>query len=66
MAAIRVAARGRGDGSQRGPRRAVGRGRGELLEPVPPHPPLGFLLIVPDFVLTTAAVYEALGPLPES
>jgi len=39
--------------------RAVGRGRGEVCEPLPPTAPLAYVLVVPDERLSTKAVYEA-------
>lgn len=39
---------------------ALGRGRGEILEPLPAPPPMRFSLIVPSFGVSTAAVYRAL------
>ena len=36
---------------------AIGRGRGDVLEPLPPAPPLTLVLIVPPFGTQTAVVY---------
>lgn len=36
---------------------AIGRGRGDVLEPLPPAPPLTLVLIVPPFGTETAKVY---------
>ncbi|MDR1192878.1 MAG: 4-(cytidine 5'-diphospho)-2-C-methyl-D-erythritol kinase [Peptococcaceae bacterium] len=46
------------------PLAAVGRGRGELLEPVDAGPPLWLLLLKPPFGLSTAAVFARLDQLP--
>ncbi len=40
---------------------ALGRGRGELLEPVPVAAPIRFALIVPPFGVSTPDVYRALA-----
>ena len=40
------------------PYAAVGRGRGEVLEPVDPGPPLWLLLVKPVFGMSSKAVYE--------
>ncbi len=40
-----------------------GRGRGELLEPLPPPPrPVGLVLVLPGLACPTPAVYRALAP----
>jgi 4-diphosphocytidyl-2-C-methyl-D-erythritol kinase len=39
---------------------AIGRGRGELLERVPAASGIGFVLLLPGFGVSTAAVYRAL------
>lgn len=44
---------------------ARGRGRGELLEPLPPPPDLPVLLLIPPFPLSTPQVYGAWDRLAE-
>ena len=39
-----------------------GRGRGEVLDPLPLPPPLWMVLVFPEFPCPTPAVYRALGP----
>lgn len=43
---------------------ARGRGRGDLLTPLPPPPPCTVLLLIPAFALSTAEVYRAWDRLP--
>jgi len=44
---------------------ARGRGRGELLSPLPPPPDLTVLLLVPPFAMATPEVYRRWDALPE-
>jgi 4-diphosphocytidyl-2-C-methyl-D-erythritol kinase len=44
---------------------ARGRGRGELLSPLPPPPDLPVLLLIPHFPLSTPEVYDCWDRLPE-
>jgi 4-diphosphocytidyl-2-C-methyl-D-erythritol kinase len=41
---------------------ARGEGRGEILTPLPPPPPLGWLLAIPEFRCSTREVFEHLPP----
>ncbi|OQA08029.1 MAG: 4-diphosphocytidyl-2-C-methyl-D-erythritol kinase [Firmicutes bacterium ADurb.Bin373] len=43
---------------------ALAKGRGELLERLPPCPRLGLVLIKPQFSVSTASVYRAYTPGP--
>lgn len=41
---------------------AIARGRGELLEKLPPCPGMGLVLVKPPFAVSTASVYRAFSP----
>lgn len=41
---------------------AVGKGKGEIIEPLNFLPPFSFLLLIPPFSLSTALVYSRLSP----
>lgn len=43
---------------------ALARGRGEILEPLPPAPPMGVVLVKPHYGVSTAAVYRRFDELP--
>jgi len=40
---------------------AVCRGRGEIVEPLPPHRPQWFVIVWPEFELSTRSIYETLS-----
>lgn len=45
---------------------ALARGRGEILEELPPAPPMGVVLVKPHFGVSAAAVYRRFDELPAS